>query len=186
MKKILKIIVCTVLTLTCILGATVNAFAADKPRIYADSVKAEAGATLDIPVYIENNSGIMGTKITITYADGIEILDVKRGDAFSEGNFIQNTALNKQNSFDVVWNNDSANSSNGVIFTVTVKVADDAKGDYSIDITYDPDNTFDEDYDDVELDCSNTIISINSELSFFQKIANFFVMLWNKIVALFT
>lgn len=184
MKKTIKISLSILLVLACGLFSCVFAFAADKPCVYADSVKAEAGAEIEIPVCIKNNNGIMGTKISVLYDDGLEILDVKRGEVLSTGNFIQNTSLKKDNEFDVVWNSDSVNNLNGVLFIITVRISDDAKGSYGIRFEYDKDNTFDENYNDVELNCENAVITVGN-MSFVQIILNFFIKLWNIIVGIF-
>ncbi|MGN0178430.1 MAG: cohesin domain-containing protein [Monoglobaceae bacterium] len=191
MKKTVLNVVSIFLAVLFGLSISVCAFAADKPCVYAESVQTEAGEIINVPVLIKNNSGIMGTKITVSYDDGLEILDVQKGEVFSSGNFIQNSEVKKDNSFDVVWNSNSANKANGTMFVVTFRLSDEAKGDYNIVITYDQDNTFDENYEDVKLECNNAIISVPIEdspennRSVWEKIVDFFVSLWSKIVGLF-
>ena len=43
----------------------------EKATLYSDAIKAEAGKTIQVPVYIKNNPGIMGYKMTVTYDDQI-------------------------------------------------------------------------------------------------------------------
>ena len=191
MKKTVLNVVSIFLAVLFSLSISVCAFAADKPCVYAESVQAEAGETINVPVSIKNNSGIMGTKIIVSYDDGLKILDVQKGDVFSSGNFVHNADVKKENSFDVVWNSNSANKANGTMFIVTIRLPDDAKGDYNLVITYDQDNTFDENYEDVKLECNNAVISAPTEdssennRSVWEKIVDFFVSLWRKIVGLF-
>ncbi len=191
MKKTVLNIVSIFLAVLLGFSISVCAFAADRPCVYAESVQAEAGETIYVPVLIKNNSGIMGTKITVSYDDGLKILNVQKGDVFSSGNFVHNADVKKENGFDVVWNSNSANKANGTLFVVTLRLPDDAKGDYNIVITYDQDNTFDENYEDVKLECNNAVISTPTEdspennRSVWERIVDFFVNLWSKIVGLF-
>ena len=48
--------------------------------LYSDEIKAEAGKTVDIPVYIKNNPGIMGAGINVKYdKDAFTPISVKAG-----------------------------------------------------------------------------------------------------------
>ena len=191
MKKTVMNVVSILLAILFSFSISVCAFAAAKPCVFAESIKAEAGETIDVPVLIKDNSGIMGVKIKVTYDDGLKILDVKKGEVFSSGNFVENFTVKKNNSFDVVWNSNAENTANGTLFVITLRLPDDAKGDYNIVITYDQDNTFDENYEDVKLECKNAVISAPSEdspennRSVWERIVDFFVNLWSKIVGLF-
>ena len=158
-----------------------------------DSTKAQAGQEVTMPVYIENNSGFSGTKITVSYDENLKVISVEKGNVLNYGNFVQNADNSADNSFDVVWNSSIENKANGVMFTVTFKLPDNAAGDYTVKITYDKDNTFNAKYDDVTFDCGSAVISVpqngNSDtdhnVTFWNRIVNFFKKIFDFIRNLF-
>ena len=141
MKKLIRnslSIVMVLVLLVCGSVASLGASAALK----IDSIKAQAGQEVTMPVYIENNPGFSGTKITVSYDENLKVISVEKGNVLNYGNFVQNADNSADNSFDVVWNSSIENKANGVMFTVTFKLPDNAAGDYNVKITYDKDNTF--------------------------------------------
>lgn len=158
-----------------------------------DSIKAQAGQEVTMPVYIENNSGFSGTKITVSYDENLKVISVEKGNVLNYGNFVQNADNSADNSFDVVWNSSIENKANGVMFTVTFKLPDNAAGDYNVKITYDKDNTFNAKYDDVTFDCGSAVISVpqngnsdtDNNVTFRNRIVNFFKKIFDFIRNLF-
>lgn len=158
-----------------------------------DSIKAQAGQEVTMPVYIENNSGFSGTKITVSYDENLKVISVEKGNVLNYGNFVQNADNSADNSFDVVWNSSIENKANGVMFTVTFKLPDNAAGDYNVKITYDKDNTFNAKYDDVTFDCGSAVISVpqngnsdtDNNVTFWNRIVNFFKKIFDFIRNLF-
>lgn len=158
-----------------------------------DSIKAQAGQEVTMPVYIENNSGFSGTKITVSYDENLKVISVEKGNVLNYGNFVQNADNSADNSFDVVWNSSIENKANGVMFTVTFKLPDNAAGDYTVKITYDKDNTFNAKYDDVTFDCGSAVISVpqngnsdtDNNVTFWNRIVNFFKKIFDFIRNLF-
>lgn len=178
--------------LTLLIGGSVSAFGALSASVKIDNVEAKPGQEVVIPVYIENNPGLCGTKITVSYDKSLQVVSVKKGAVLSSGNFIQNADAALGNSFDVVWNSSVENKANGELFVVTFKLPDNASGDYSIKLTYDKDNTFNSKYDDVTLDCGNAVISVPSnddgtdeKPTVWKRIVNFFKKVMAFIGGLF-
>lgn len=158
-----------------------------------DSIKAQAGQEVTMPVYIENNPGFSGTKITVSYDENLKVISVEKGNVLNYGNFVQNADNSADNSFDVVWNSSIENKANGVMFIVTFKLPDNAAGDYNVKITYDKDNTFNAKYDDVTFDCGSAVISVpqngnsdtDNNVTFWNRIVNFFKKIFDFIRNLF-
>lgn len=158
-----------------------------------DSIKAQAGQEVTMPVYIGNNPGFSGTKITVSYDENLKVISVEKGNVLNYGNFVQNADNSADNSFDVVWNSSIENKANGVMFTVTFKLPDNAAGDYTVKITYDKDNTFNAKYDDVTFDCGSAVISVpqngnsdtDNNVTFWNRIVNFFKKIFDFIRNLF-
>ncbi len=187
-RNSLSIIMVLVL-LVCGSVASLGASAALK----IDSIKAQAGQEVTMPVYIENNPGFSGTKITISYDKNLKVISVEKGNVLNYGNFVQNADNSADNSFDVVWNSNIENKASGVMFTVTFKLPDNASGDYNIKITYDKENTFNAKYDDVTFDCGSAVISVpqngnsdtDNNVTFWNRIVNFFKKIFDFIRNLF-
>lgn len=182
-------IVMVLVLLVCDSVASLGASAALK----IDSIKAQAGQEVTMPVYIENNPGFSGTKITVSYDENLKVISVEKGNVLNYGNFVQNADNSADNSFDVVWNSSIENKANGVMFTVTFKLPDNAAGDYTVKITYDKDNTFNAKYDDVTFDCGSAVISVpqngnsdtDNNVTFWNRIVNFFKKIFDFIRNLF-
>ncbi len=182
-------IVMVLVLLVCGSVASLGASAALK----IDSIKAQAGQEVTMPVYIENNPGFSGTKITVSYDENLKVISVEKGNVLNYGNFVQNADNSADNSFDVVWNSSIENKANGVMFTVTFKLPDNAAGDYTVKITYDKDNTFNAKYDDVTFDCGSAVISVpqngnsdtDNNVTFWNRIVNFFKKIFDFIRNLF-
>ena len=174
-------IVMVLVLLVCGSVASLGASAALK----IDSIKAQAGQKVTMPVYIENNPGFSGTKITVSYDENLKVISVEKGNVLNYGNFVQNADNSADNSFE--------NKANGVMFTVTFKLPDNAAGDYTVKITYDKDNTFNAKYDDVTFDCGSAVISVpqngnsdtDNNVTFRNRIVNFFKKIFDFIRNLF-
>ena len=49
------------------------------PVISADNITAEAGATIDVPIRITGNTGVLGAKITVKYDENLDRSYTRRG-----------------------------------------------------------------------------------------------------------
>lgn len=123
--------------------------------IYADDFYALPGETVEIPVYISNNTGIMGFKLNFTYnKDLLTPVSVTKGDVTSTGTLNDSIGTTEQNTFSTLWNNTTEVGENGELFVLTFKVNDNASyGTADIDISFSQADTFNEKYDDVKLIC---------------------------------
>ena len=189
MKRIIRIILALIVVMGVI---TVTASARETmPTIGIDSVETKAGEEIKMPVYIRNNTGIMCAKITVEYTTGLKVLKVEKGEIFSAGTFIENTSLNKNGTFDVVWSNTKDVNKDGELFIITFKVPDNAKEKYQIELSYDQENTFNSRFQEITLSCGSGVIMTEQETQpekepgFFQKIIGFFKMIWNWIINIF-
>lgn len=191
MKRFVHSLISVIIVILLIFGVSMSVFGAASASVKMDSIKAEAGQKVSMPVYIKNNPGFCGMKITINYDKSLEVISVEKGSVFTYGNFIQNAAYSKNNSFDVVWNSSTENKANGVMFTVTFKLPDAAAGDYNIKISYDKDNTFNAKYEDVTFNCGDAVISTpqkeitDETISIYKKIVDFFKKIIDFIRSLF-
>lgn len=130
------------------------ALAAGKAAIVTaqDMVISDDETTL-IPVTISDNPGIMGFRITIEYpSDLVDITNVTAGSVTTNGSFMFNSGKNN-NQIDVIWFSSDQSVDNGTLFVLTAKSKPLLKQSATITLSYSQKDTFNEQYEDVELDC---------------------------------
>lgn len=157
MKKVISVLLFTFM----ILNYNICSLAAEPVLVQADDVSLVQNQEISIPVKIENNSGIMGFKITVEYpVDKIAIKSVSRGDITSQGNFNTNFGIN-DGRFDVLWNNVEEINDNGTLFLIAVESASASNFNTEIKLSYSQPDTFNEKYEDVVFDCRNIAASFS-------------------------
>ncbi len=128
--------------------------------LYADEVTAKQNDIVTVPVKISNNHGIMGYMLHFEYNPSeLEIISVTSNAAFV-GNF-ENNIGNKIGEFDVLWTGSGAISENGTVLILKFKVITDREVMTSIAMRYSQEDTFDEEYNDVILDCKAITVKLN-------------------------
>lgn len=160
MKKIMSFLLTVLILLSC----TVSAFGAPSVTVAADAapVLLSQNSETTIPVRIENNLGIMGFKITVVYpVDKIKVTSVSKGDVTKLGNFNTNFGIN-DGKFDVLWNNTEEVSDNGILFFITAKSVSETAENAEIQLTYSQPDTFNEEFNDVVLDCQNIAVRFSA------------------------
>lgn len=127
MKKILSLFI-GVLLVVSMLGVSVFATETAPANITGTFVEAKAGETVTIEFKIENNTGFDSTKMKATVAAPLSMTKLNTG--------LLNTAPNlKSESEAIISHASTAITSNGVLFSVNVKVADDAvAGTYPVNL----------------------------------------------------
>lgn len=159
------------LTLSCV-GQTTqnglitvnNASLSENTKIYADDVIANNGKTVRIPVYISNNHGVMGMNIRFRFdPDILRPINVTKGNALTSGTF-DSGILTDENMIVISWFDSSDFNGNGEIAILEFEVlAEGVLGSF-IEVTYSQDDTFNEKWEDVILDCSNINVVVTSDL----------------------
>ena len=67
MKRKKYILLPIALSIILIVSGLFTAYASGNAAVYADSISANAGQTVRIPIMIKNNSGLAGTKLIFKY-----------------------------------------------------------------------------------------------------------------------
>lgn len=131
----MKRIIAMLCVLAMLLSMPVYA-AGTEPVISADAVTAEADATVQVPIRITRNPGILGARITVAYAEGLTLTKVTAGDAFSALTMTKPGDL-KANPVSIVWDGQEISEEDikdGVIATLTFKAPSKA-GTYDIKLS---------------------------------------------------
>ncbi len=130
-------------------------------KLKVDSVETTAGGVVEIPVRIYNNSGLKGFSTTISYdSTALTPIEVKKGAAFNVGNIVSNLEKLTPGELNVVGYSARTSTENDVLYTVVFKVSDGAKGSFALKISYDPDNTYDGNMEDITAQCENGLIAV--------------------------
>lgn len=173
----------------------VSTFASGGASVYGEAIKTKQGETVSIPIKIDKSEGLMGFRIKISYPkDVLESPKVSRGIITKNGNFNDSITASTNGGFDVVWSATENVAGNDTLFVMTFNVKENAKTDkYYIKISYSQEDTFNEKWQDVKLDCSDVEVIVgdyketeNKEPSFWDKVVAFFKKIAEVIVSWFT
>lgn len=160
MKRIfaLFIVAATLLTFFPVMSAT----AANSPVFAVENVTASKGETVEVEVTVANNPGVVSFQLVVSYdEDVLELVSVSDGD-FNGMNYSEISA----NPFAINWINtlNPNNTTNGTAATLTFRVKDSASlGKSDIELSYDPDNVFNYDYDNVEFDAIGGSVTVTEK-----------------------
>ncbi|MBQ7740232.1 MAG: hypothetical protein IJT65_03255 [Eubacterium sp.] len=163
--KTIKYICFVFLIALLLFSNTLNSYAKSEITVTSENQCVMAGETVTIPVSLENNTGITGFRITFIYPkDAFETVNVSSGSLTETGSF--NTTISDYSkvngSFDVLWSSTENVTKNGTLCLVTLKAKNTAKPNkYTFNIKYTQEDTFDESFKDVKLNCKPFYISIS-------------------------
>lgn len=139
-------------------------FAQTQATVYSQGVTAvSAGETVQIPVYIKDNPGLMGFMLTFDYdAEVLTPVSVNYGSIISGGlqDNIEGDAV--PGSFRVYWSGSENLMQNGILFYISAEVAASAVGNTEISVGFSQSDTFDEDFNDVSLACEPITFSVTN------------------------
>ena len=119
------------------------------PQIVFENKKARAGNTVDVNISLKNNPGIASMKIKVAFDSDLALTGIVYNDAIG-GSSQQPQNLNSPVVLN--WYNGAANSNGDFVFaTLTFEVSDYAQvGNKRITATYDPDDLYNIDEDNIE------------------------------------
>lgn len=162
MKRFISII----LTFTMLFGLAFAVKAATKDnRIYSEPITAEKNSTVEIPVKIENNTGIMGFSIDVSYDSSVLTPVSVEGSEILTGMLNDSIETSDAGSFTVLYTGTESIESDGLLFTLKFKVSDSAVGNTSVNLSYCQEDTFDEEFSEVELKCESISVSVKDNNS---------------------
>lgn len=146
------------------LGAsTAFAFAAnesDKMSLSVESVVADLGDSVKVKIDLNNNSGISSLKFNVEYDDALTLTKVELGSDFPYAT----APVPYKNPQTISMISPIAEvTANGTVATLTFTVSESAPAGYSakIHLTYDPEDVFDDDFNNVDCDIFDGEVKIN-------------------------
>ncbi len=141
------------------------------PIVFAiDDIEAYVGKEFDVAIYVKENSGIISAKLDVLYDTSIfEVVKVTPGDfaktTTSDGSDVDCYFFGDTATSPLVINWCDPMNSNvtttGTFAVITFRVKDGAvAGNSPIEITYDADNIFDDEYNNVPVEVINAVVSV--------------------------
>lgn len=187
-RRIVCLVLCLIL---CISTVFTVSYAASKNRVYAAEITAKPGDEIEIPIQISNNSGFMGIALVFSYdSSAMTPISAKRGSIVTSGLFDDSIETSQSNEFKVIWCGSDNIQRDGNLCTLKFKINDSASGEYKLTISFEQNNTYDNNYKPVKLNCEDVSISVQSTTpqkeSFWKKLINPFIKVWKWITGLFT
>ena len=155
---------CTVLIIVSTIPFAV--LAAQDPMIIVDTVEANSGDTVDVTVSMENNPGVIGVGLSVSYSDVLTLTKVTDGRLL--GSAMHSSNYSKKPYY-LNWANDTVAenfTNDGVIVTLTFKVDEQApSGEYPVSLSYNNDDfeIFNYDAETVEFEIINGSVVIPSQ-----------------------
>ncbi|MBQ7541593.1 MAG: hypothetical protein IJT44_04810 [Clostridia bacterium] len=161
MKKIISVCLALVLLLACV---PLQVSAEGAPSFSVGTVFANPGDTVQVPVNIENNPGIVACKIMVSYDQSLLTLTAAEFTSlFSAGSFTTSGSLSYF-PFALMWDDgtgESNHTESGAFAMLTFAVSDDApRGVIEISLSYTASNVFDVDMQNVSFQTQSGGIEI--------------------------
>ena len=160
MKKILALILVFVMLIPS------GAVFADSFNVRADVVQAKPGDTVDVNITFENNSGIVGARFFVEYdRDLVELVGAREGKVLKGGTFSPTYASYP---YTMVWASASHVNftDDGILAVLSFRVKDDARSKMAfVNISYQENDVYDVDLENVHINVINGGISIESNNS---------------------
>lgn len=130
----------------------------DAPAFVVDSVTAREGEEFTVAIRTQHNSGIVSLKLKVGYdTTMLELVSVTEQDftGMSFGSFTNNPFI--INWVDAIHPD---NTTDGVVALVTFRVKEGAKGTAAITLTYDAEDVYDQNYDNVAFRIENGTVTV--------------------------
>ena len=163
-SKIISALLVFVMLLTIIPAGMISVSAASpRATINVDSVSALPGSTVEVNVEIQNNPGILGATLELSYGEGLTLTGATQGEALDCLTMTKPGRFTSPCNF--AWDGQEISDSqikDGVILTLTFEVAEDATSstELPVNISYDYGDVVDSNLKPVTLDINNGQITV--------------------------
>ena len=160
-KKIISVMLSIFLLMSAFPAAV---FAEDsETTVTVQSVTAAAGTTVDVPVVVQNNPGILGATLKFTYDPGLTLQSITNGNAFSSLTMTKPGVFTSP--FKVTWDGqdiDEDDIKDGNILILQFAVPNDAAEGtiYNISASYEDSDFVDYNLDPIDLTVTNGTITV--------------------------
>ena len=124
-----------------------------EPTIVIGTATGSVGEEVEIVFNLVNSPELYAMSLKIAFDDtALELVSAESGEAMNA--FVYQAPSNLKNGANFIWYANDPATANGTVLRLVLKIKDTtAVGNYSISMTCDPDNTYDANDNDVNLDC---------------------------------
>lgn len=136
----------------------------DAPKFVVSQTTGHAGGTVDVTISMENNPGIIAAKLQVSYDQSkLKLTNAKNGTVMG-GSLFSRTYDDIP--YSMLWDESlrtSDNTKNGVMVTLTFRISEDCLvGTLPITLTYNPENVFNVNMDNVTFAVDNGSIKVTT------------------------
>lgn len=161
MKKLVSIFLLIIFMVNISIFSAILVNANDVPQMIADSITAKAGEEVNVNISFKNNPGIVGFKMKAKYDDTVLTLKEAKANGL-DAVFSQNITDNPYVMSYVAGIREF--NTNGTMIVLTFKVNENAKaGTYPITLTYDEDDIYDLNEDNVYFKVINGGVTVEQQ-----------------------
>lgn len=164
MKQIISILISVAL---CVVGVNCTVFAEENKSsiVYIENATGAIGETVDVPIGIKNNQGVISLVTEISYDNtALKLLEVKKdADFWKSANMTPGGDLNAQ-PYRILWYDGLAKSNftgNGTLAKLSFEIL--KEGSHEIDVTISKPDTFDSNFVAVPIEVKSGVIDVHSE-----------------------
>ncbi len=165
MKKIISLILSVLILISSTIISPLYSIASDNTVLSAETIYSKAGDTVDIPIYIKNNSGLAAFRFLVEYDEAIIKLI---GISFQEASigYFTGTSEYYHSPYSISGFNCEKNINlNGILCILTFKINSNAENEkYPISLSYDTDDIFNIDGQTVNLEIVNGAIYVGENI----------------------
>ena len=134
------------------------------PTITIGNVIGRAGETVQVPITIQNNPGLIATQIGISYdSDTLTLIDVEDDGLFGDGNAYFGNDVSEM-PYTLLWEDalsEINHTRNGTLALLTFRIADDAYGKEAvIELQYNLGSSINVDLEEVPFELQNGKVSV--------------------------
>lgn len=160
MKKIVSVLLSVILiiSISCITGNAQEVV----PSFEVVGGSAKVGETVDVNIKINNNPGITSLQVKVEYSNkDLELVEFDDKQLF--GNPVTHSDMSK-NPMIISWfdSNSTNKTNNGILATLRFRIKDNAESS-NISLTYDSDDVFNINFDNVDFQIVNGTVNIKSD-----------------------
>ena len=168
MKRIAKRLLVCLCALSLLLSALPGAVASGAQVELEDKTVTQGSGTesVSVPVTLSGNTGIAGMTLIVSYAEGITLTGIATGEALTSLTYTKPGNMSA-NPLNLVWDGLEADTSNGVVATLTFEVPKTEAAEYEISVT--PDGVFDNNVNEVTISavsCKITVLPTTSAVEY--------------------
>ncbi|MEE0967784.1 MAG: cohesin domain-containing protein, partial [Clostridia bacterium] len=116
---------------------------------------AKYGQNVEVKVNVDGNPGILGATFTLSWAEDLELVSAKSGDAFDELNYQKPSSFDRTGT-NFIWYGDSVSEVlDGTILNLTFSVAENAVVDKNLAINISAKQVIDTNKNNIQANCVN-------------------------------